>query len=413
MKILGINSFHANSSVALIIDGNLIYAIEEERINRIKNSGGFPYRSIISSLKYASLKLDDIDYIAVNTNPNAQFFERIKFGFSNIFRFSDIITKLANIYKRIDINTQINLIENIGCFKGKVFNVEHHLSHIASAYYQSNFDSACAVAIDGSGDFTTTSNATCNDKLISFNHRVFYPHSLGILYSAITNYLGFESYGDEYKIMGMSAYGDNNLNNKIDELIRDDKKNIFKLNLNFFEHHKKFNTFYVRNNKIYLNNLLNEINFYELFKIKKRNINEEIKQEHFDLAHSLQYLYEKYFYKYLNFSSQFYKTTNLTLSGGCAMNSLANGKIRSNTNFQNIFIQPASYDAGGALGAALYLSAYLEKKKIRKYYDNFYFGDSYSNEYIKKLLLKKKNILNDRNIVVENYEDNNIKLITK
>ena len=263
MKILGINLFHANSSIALIIDGVLVYAIEEERLNRIKNSGGFPYLAIISALKYASLKLNDLDCVAVNRNPNAEIFNRLKFALSNIIRPTEILKKLSTINSKTNIAKEINSIKNFGFFEGKVYNIEHHLAHIASAYYQSGFDSACSVSVDGSGDFTTTSNATCIDNSIEFNNRILYPHSLGILYSAITNYLGFKNYGDEYKVMGMSAYGEKKLNNKIEELVMPDGNN-FKLNLNYFLHHKKFNTFKIKNMKnTFLNILILVLNLME------------------------------------------------------------------------------------------------------------------------------------------------------
>jgi len=181
--------------------------------------------------------------------------------------------------------------------------------------------------------------------------------------------------------------------------------------LNYFVHHKNFNTYKIDgNNKIILNSLLNENEFYDLLKVKKRNPNDELRQEHFDLAFALQNLYEDAFIKYLNFSMNNFGSENLCLAGGCAMNSLANGKIREKTNFKKIFIQPASYDAGGALGAALYVSAKKENKNINKSYFNFYFGDKYKNEYITELLLKK-NFFNNNNFVVENFKNKNNHLI--
>lgn len=338
-------------------------------------------------------------------------FKRFQFALKNLIRPNNLLIKLKNFYKKTNIRKLLNSFPQLGNFEGKILNIEHHLSHIASAFYQSGYDNACGVSIDGSGDFTTTSNATCLKNDIKINHRILYPHSLGILYSAITNYLGFNKYGDEYKVMGMAAYGNNNLNEKIKKIILFDNNGIFKLNLNYFVHHKNFNTYKIDgNNKIILNSLLNENEFYDLLKVKKRNPNDELRQEHFDLAFALQNLYEDAFIKYLNFSMNNFGSENLCLAGGCAMNSLANGKIREKTNFKKIFIQPASYDAGGALGAALYVSAKKENKNINKTYFNFYFGDKYKNEYITELLLKK-NFFNNNNFVVENFKNKNDHLI--
>lgn len=405
MKILGVNSYHANSSAALIIDGSVSYAIEEERINRIKNSGGFPINSIISCLKYKSLKLDDIDFVAVNTDPKFFMFKKLQFGLKNIFRPFQLIQKFKGFSNKMNIKKEINSLSNLGNFSGKILNIEHHLSHISSAYFQSGFESACGVSIDGSGDFTTTSNAICSDKNINIYNRICYPHSLGILYTAITHYLGFLNYGDEYKVMGMAAYGQNTFREKIKNLAYLNEDGTFKLNLKYFIHHKKFNTFSTENKKIINHNLLNEKSFFDLLKIKKRLPSEKIKQEHFDLANSLQFLYEELFFKYLNLSSKLSDTKNLCLAGGCAMNSLANGKIREKTNFERIFIQPASYDAGGALGAALYVASKLEKKRINKYYDNFYFGDSFENTDIFKTISDKEKIFNKEKIYYKKMND--------
>ena len=203
MIVLGLNIFHANASAVILVNGKVEFAIEEERINRIKNSGGFPKNSIIECLKYLKINLSDIDYIVINTNHSALIFNKILFGLRNIINFSSLKSKLLQYKNRLNLKKEIENIKNFGIFNGKFEMVEHHISHISSAFFLSKFDEACGVSIDGSGDFTTTSNANCSDHKIYMNHRILYPHSLGIFYSALTNYLGFNKYGEEYKVMAM------------------------------------------------------------------------------------------------------------------------------------------------------------------------------------------------------------------
>ncbi len=402
MIILGINSYHANSSAALIVDGKVIFAIEEERLNRIKNSGGFPYLSIQECLKYKKIKLNHIDYIAINTNPKNFFFKKVSFALGNLVNFQNITNKLSQIYKKISIGDEINKIENFGNFEGKIINVEHHETHIASSYFMSKFNEACGVSVDGSGDFTTTSNAHCTKNKIMMNKRIFYPHSLGIFYSAITTYLGFDNFGEEYKVMALAPYGNSSLDKKLSELIYFSNSGNFNLNLNFFLHHKNINTFSINNNKIIINNLLDEKKFCDLIGFPKKNRNDKFEQCHFNLAYSLQKLFEEIYLSFLNNSFERFNSFNLCLAGGCAMNSVANGKILNRTKFKNLFIQPASYDAGGAIGAAL--SVFYKKNPKRNFLDyELYLGPNYSNNEVSSIINQNKIYFDKTNISVMDF----------
>ena len=269
MIVLGLNCYHANSSAALIVDGELVFAIEEERLNRIKNSGGFPFLSIKECLNFKNITLEDVNFVAINSDPKKFFLRKLNYLIKNPISLNDLIIKSKNISKKLNLNSELAKIDNYGTFKGKIVNVEHHTSHIASSFYLSNFDEACGISIDGSGDFTTTSNSICENDKIKMNDRIFYPHSLGIFYTAISNFLGFDKYGEEYKVMALGAYGNSSLDTKLSKLINFENDGKFNLNLDFFLHHKNINTFDIINNEIIIKNLLNDKKVENLLGIKK------------------------------------------------------------------------------------------------------------------------------------------------
>ena len=412
MIVLGLNCYHANSAAALIIDGVLTFAVEEERLNRVKNSGGFPFLSIVECLKYNNLKLSDIDIVAINSDPKKQIFRKCTFALKNLISLGDIKKKIKSFSRKISLEEEFTKIKNYGNFKGKIVFVEHHLTHIASSYYLSNFEEACGVSVDGSGDFTTTSNALCKKNSINIQNRIFYPHSLGIFYTAISNFLGFDYYGEEYKVMAMGAYGKNTLNSKLEKLLILENTGTFKLNLKYFIHHKNINTFTVSENKIIISKLLEEKKVEDLLGIKKRGRGEDFKPEHFNLARSLQYLFEKAYLNYINFSYDKYGIDNLCLAGGCAMNSLANGKILENTKFKKLYIQPAAYDAGGAIGAALQYVANNDNNIIKKNrVTKLYLGPLFKNSDIKKIINNNKYDISNKNITVNTYSESSRELV--
>lgn len=405
MIVLGLNCYHANSSAALIVDGELVFAIEEERLNRIKNSGGFPFLSIKECLNFRKITLEDINFVAINSDPKKFFLRKLNYLIKNPISLNDLIIKSKNISKKFNLNNELAKIKNYGTFKGKIINVEHHTSHVASSFYLSNFDEACGISIDGSGDFTTTSNSICENDKIKMNDRIFYPHSLGIFYTAISNFLGFDKYGEEYKVMALGAYGNSSLDTKLSKLINFENDGKFNLNLDFFLHHKNINTFDIINNEIIIKNLLNDKIVENLLGIKKRNRKEDLKPEHFNLAKSLQNLFEKAYLNYINFSYQKFQVENLCLAGGCAMNSLANGSILKKSGFKNIYIQPAAYDAGGAIGAATYC-AIINGDEIKKNKNaKLYLGPKFTNYEVSKVLEKFENIFKDKDIKVKKIEN--------
>jgi carbamoyltransferase len=393
--ILGINSNHADSSACIIINGKLIAAVEEERFNRIKHWAGFPEKSISFCLQEAGVDFSMIDDVAINTNPLSNVGHKIFYFFKNYITGN----KKLEIFKRYKnkFNLKKKLEKKFGTNnKLKLNFIDHHISHISSAFYPSEFQNSLAISIDGFGDFSSLVIAECLDQKIKIKKKMLFPNSLGVFYESMTQLAGFKNYGEEYKLMGLSAFG----NPKYYDVL---KKNCFvnddfyKLNLDLFEFHKKnfsYNFEGQPNQKFLLNKKI-----YEIF---NDNINYKTNDKDFakDIASSAQKIFEEALFKIINFYKN--KNENLVLSGGCALNSLANGKLAESKIFKNIYVPFCPGDNGGSIGAALYLhkKKYTEIKTTNL--QNPYLGKKYNNEEILNTLEKYKNkidfkILNNDN----------------
>ena len=403
MIILGLNINHADTSACIIVNGKIEAAIEEERFTRIKHFAGFPYNSIEFCLKHTNKKLSDVDYITLNFSPYSNFKQKMLYSIKNILSISTL-KKIYNFKNKLFNQNQLNKFLKLHDFKGKIINVEHHKSHIASSYYNSKFNKSAGLTIDGFGDFCSTQSFLCNNNKIQNLKKVHFPHSLGILYQTITQFLGFKNYGDEYKVMGLAPYGDPVFMDDFNKLIKYDKNKLFELNLNFFSHHTNPNFSY--------NFFDGKPIFPNLYSSKitdllgdERKPNSDLNKRHFDIACSLQKTFEKILILILNDLYSETKVENLCLAGGCALNSKFNGIIKKNTSFKNIFIQPNAGDAGGSLGAALgYWHQELDKKRNVNLSDSMkgsYLGPSYSNDHIETELKNLKanyKKLDDKNI---------------
>lgn len=413
MIVLGLNINHADTSACLVKDGKILSACEEERFVRKKHYSGFPWKSINFCLNNNKLSFKDVDYIALNFNPKSNLVAKVNFSLKNLLN-KETFFKILNFRKKLIKQKELKEILKKNK-KIKILNINHHLCHISSAYYCSNFDKAIAISIDGSGDFSTLASYYINNGNFKLINKVNYPHSLGIFYQAITQYLGFNNYGDEYKVMGLAGFGKPKFYNQIKKLIKYDN-NKLKLDLNFFSHH----------NQPHPNNWKNDVpKFDKLYSVKmnellhqERQKNDQISQDHMDIASSLQKVFEEiYFQMILDNCNQYPNIENLCLSGGCALNSLANGKLKKITK-KNIFIQPNAGDAGGAMGAALFLANKLSKNKNKNktkvYFDPF-LGPSFSSKEVQTALnkydLKNYQIDNESNF--ENYSMKVAKLISE
>ncbi len=411
MKIvLGLNCNHADSSACIFIDGKLIFAIEEERINREKHWAGLPVKSINECLKFSQIDLKDITDIAINTNPLSNINSKLIYFLKNYLFGKKKYEIVKRLSKKINLKKDINkfffpknLSKNV-----KIHYVDHHLSHISSAFYPSGFTKAIGLSVDGFGDFCSLSITKCENNSLKIYKKYLFPHSLGVFYEALTQFIGFKNYGDEYKMMGLSSYGKPKYLNKILDNIFI-KKNNFEINLKYFNHTDK-NYSYKFEGKPIQNNLYNS-NLEKLLGIKdlsSKNINEI----HKDIAASAQKAYEIKLFEICDELKKINFSENLVFAGGCALNSLANKKLNEFKQFKNIFIPYAPGDGGGSIGAAIYTQKKLENDKIIYNLKSPFIGPRYSNSEIKEIISNFDELKNFDIKFFENKEEQ-LSLIAK
>jgi len=404
--ILGINAFHGNSSACILKNNEIVFAIEEERINRIKNWSGFPSESIRMCLKHVNKDLNEIKCIAINKNSKSNLKQKVFFSIKNFNNFKYAIKKSKSLIKLNSVEDYFLKEFHLSSITPKIMFVDHHLAHLSSSYLTSNFKKSAILSLDGFGDFSSCALGFASDDILNIKHRVYYPHSLGILYQSITQMLGFKNYGDEYKVMGMSALGNNKFEEQFQKIITI-KDWDYKLNKNYFCYFTNGLNFNFNNIRPTFPNLYND-NMLRLFGINKTNIYKQ--QLKADIACSLQATFEKALFSTLKYMERNFNTNNLSYSGGCAMNSLANGKILQNTKYKNLSIHSASYDAGGAIGAAAY--AYLKYYKKKIIIKSNYLGPSYTNLEINSII-KKNKLPKNYNIIFKRRDHELIKFIIK
>ena len=406
MKIIGINAFHADSSACLVIDGKLISAVEEERFNRIKHWAGFPIKSIKYCLEKSNLKISDIDHISINIDPKANYLKKLLFLAQHRPSFSLIFDRIKKKKKYNSIKEIINREFKDHQFNGQINNIEHHYAHLSSAFHVSPFKEACILSVDGFGDFASTAWGYGKENDIKIDQKIFFPHSLGIFYQTITQYLGFKNYGDEYKIMGLAPYGNANYINELKKILLINPNGSFKLNLDFFKFHKENFNYRWEDGKVEMDNLYSN-KLIELLGPERKK-EEDLSQFHKDLAHSTQKVYEEAFLNILNNLYEKYQIDNLCIAGGCGMNSVANGKIKNQTKFKNIYIQPAAGDAGGSIGAAFTTHFKNSKNKRSFQMKHAYWGTSFNDDEILKCLNKSSEKIKIENCSFEKITDDDV-----
>ena len=400
-SILGISAFYHDSAATILIDGKIVAAAQEERFTRKKHDSKYPFNAVEFVLNFAKLKLNDVDYIVFYEKPFLKF-ERLletyvafaPSGFQSFCSSMPIWLKEKLFQKKMIFNKLKTHDKNFNNIN-KIYFSEHHLSHAASAFYPSPFDEAIILTADGVGEWATTTVALGKGNQLEILKEIHFPHSLGLLYSAFTYFVGFKVNSGEYKLMGLAPYGKPKYKNLIlDNLIDVKDDGSFKLNQSYFNYATGLT-------------MTNE-KFSKLFGQKPRNPKKEkITQFHMDVASSIQSVTEDVLLKLIKSLSKEYKILNLCLAGGVALNCVANGKILKEGSFKNIWIQPAAGDAGGSLGAALG-AWHIELKKNRKINNNkdsmmgSYLGPEYSENEIKKsleLVGAKFEIFNENEII--------------
>jgi len=351
VNILGLNAYHGDVSAVLVCDGRLVAAIEEERLRRIKHCAGFPGRAIAECLHVGGLEAGDIDLFAVSRSPRAHLWRKALFLLRHRPKRT-VGDRLRNVVGLSQLSATIGASMGLDeqRVRSRMRYVEHHPAHLASAALVSPFDDAAVCSIDGFGDFVSTSWGRLSGAKLVVDRRVYFPHSLGLLYLAVTQYLGFPNYGDEFKVMGLAPYGEPRYTRELESLVTLREGGTFELDLSYFSHWS---------DGVQMTWADGEPTIGRVFTPKleqllgpARRPDEPLQPKHEAIAASLQVAFERAQQHVLRHVYASTKNPRLCLAGGCAMNSVANGKIRESTPFREVFIQPAAGDNGTALGAA-------------------------------------------------------------
>ena len=355
MYILGINAYHGGASACLIKDGELVAAVEEERFERVKYWAGFPVHAINYCLSEAGISVFDLEHIGISRDPNANILRKAKYAIRRGPSPQLLIDRLRN--RRVVGNISTVLCEmlkiNRRDLKASFHNVEHHRAHMASTFFVSPFENAAVLSVDGMGDFTSTMWGTGNGNQFDVSGSIHFPHSIGILYTAVSQWLGFNHYGDEGKVMGLAPYGEPHYVDKLRRILRVQADKTFEVDQSYLRYKAEGGTMSWAGGKPKIGRLYSD-RFLKLFG-EARLPNQTLTSYHMDIASSLQAITEEAEFALLE---KLYKETgcdNLCMAGGVALNSVFNGKVLPNTDFNEIYIQPASSDAGTALGVCYYI----------------------------------------------------------
>jgi carbamoyltransferase len=386
MYILGLNAYHADSSAAIFSNGEMIAATEEERFTRIKHWAGFPSEAIRFCLKEAGISLRDVDYITIGRDPGAKFRKKITYLFKNPSLVGGALLRLKNSQQVSSLKDEFAKVDSSVSYdilRRKIKNIEHHRSHLASAFFASPFEEAAILSIDGSGDFTTTMTATGKGKRIKVIDSVDFPVSCGLFYTAFTQFLGFPHYGDEYKVMGLAPYGTPVYAGKVKKLLKFLPNGLYTWNSEYFVQPTKAG-FRYDNNLPSVGSLYSETFIREFGTPRKPG--EPLSQYHKDLAASVQKVTEELIFHILSHLRRITGLENVCVAGGVAQNSVANGKIAAATGFSNVYIPSAGHDAGIAMGSALYFYNHILGMQRSAPVYSAYTGSRYSNDVIEKIL---------------------------
>jgi carbamoyltransferase len=386
MLILGLNMFHADASAAIIDDGKVLFAVAEERLNRKKHFAGFPALAVKACLEAAGARISDLDHVAVGQDSDAHLAKKVQYAVANPTRILNFIKMRQRKEAMRDVRSLLatSLDADASCLKFQEHHVEHHLAHIASAYYCSPWDRAAGFSYDGSGDFVSTMMARCEGNSIEVLERVFLPHSLGSFYTMLCEFIGYKKYGDEGKVMGLAPYGKDTYCEKLRQLIHL-RNGGFQLEMQYFQPLGSNQGMEVlADGSVELARHFSD-RMRDLFG-EPREPHSEITQRDMDLAFAMQQRFEEVFFHLLN---QLYKKVpcqNLAMAGGCALNSVANGKVFTKTPFRQTWIQPAAGDEGLAIGAALHTYHSVLNQPRSYELKNSYLGSEFSDSQIEQTL---------------------------
>ena len=382
MLILGLNMFHADASAAIVQDGEVVFAIAEERLNRKKHYGGFPALAVKACLDAVGAKITDLEHIAVGQDSDANLTKKVQYALANPAKILNFIRMRQRKEAMRDVRSLLAGAFEIEPAKLRFqeHHLEHHIAHIASAYYCSPWEKAAGFSYDGSGDFVSTMMARCEGNDIEVLDRVYLPHSLGSFYTMICEFIGYKKYGDEGKVMGLAPYGKDKFSSAVREIIGL-KKGSFQLDLKYFEPLGSNQGMEVLpDGTVRLARHFSQ-SMEKLFG-DPREPHAEILQRDMDLAFAMQQRFEEVFFHLLNELYKRVPLSDLAMAGGCALNSVANGKLFATTPFRRTWIQPAAGDEGLAVGAALHTYHSVLKQARRHELKQSYLGPEFSDSRI-------------------------------
>ena len=369
--ILGINAYHADSAACLVVDGEIVGAVEEERFIRAKHWAGFPEAAIAWCLERGGLTLGDVDHVALNKHPRANMGRKLRYTLARRPSPKLLHERVRSAQSWLSIEDELRRAFAGHELRAQVHRVEHHLAHLASAFLVSPYEEALVVSVDGFGDFVSSAWGLGRAADVSIDGRVFFPHSLGVFYEALTQYLGFPHYGDEYKVMGLAPYGEPTYVPQLERVVCLKPDGTFELDLSFFRHATGSVGYQWRNTTPQSGRLWSE-RLVELLG-PPRSPDEPLEGRHRDIARSVQATYERAYFHLLCALAERYDVRRLCVAGGCGANSVANGKVQLETPFAESFVAPATGDAGGAIGAALLVA------RSRSATDSAYLGPEYDD----------------------------------
>ncbi len=385
MVVLGLNAFHGDAAAVILVDGELVAAAEEERFERVKHWAGFPTKAVEYCLAAANARIEDVDHVAIGRDPRANLVDKFLYSARHLPSPSFVADRARNLLRVGRPRNELAAALGVDAdrVRAKSHAVEHHRAHLASASFASPFDSAAVVSIDGFGDFASTTWGVGRDTQINPSRRIRFPHSLGLFYSGMAQYLGFPRFGDEYKVMGLAAYGEPDCLDALRQVVRVQRDGGFELGLEYFQHHTEGIAMtwvgeprYERINSERLEDLLGPA----------RQPGAAMEDRFRAVAASAQAVFEEAYLGILTAAAESNPGRRLCLAGGCALNGLANGKILRRERCDELFIQPAAYDAGTALGAALHVWHQTLRQPRRFRQTHSYFGPGFSQTEVEDLL---------------------------
>jgi carbamoyltransferase len=385
VNILGINAYHANASAALVADGQLVAAAEEERFNRVKYAAGFPVEAIRFCLAEAGIKIQEIDHVAIPRNPLARLGRKMLYAL-RLPRFALERAKVMRQFAGLREALAAALDTDPASLRGQFHRVEHHHAHLASAFFVSPFERAAILSADGLGDFASTLWAGGTGNRMDVRGGIAFPHSLGMYYTAITQYLGFWKFGDEYKVMGLAAYGEPAYREEFRRIVRAGRGISFRLGLDYFIHQRNGPDMTWRDSRQspVLGQLFSE--HLERRLGPARAAGEPLEPRHRNVAATQQAVLEEILFTMLNALSNRTKQKALCLAGGVAFNCVANGKIFERTPFEQVYVQPAAGDGGLSVGSAYYVDHQILGRPRSFVMDHAYWGPGFTQEEMRRAL---------------------------